>query len=52
MGVRKLLFYKEGVGTPFIGDVIEHEGKSWLVPDSAFRENRQGPLKILVAFAP
>lgn len=33
MGVRTILFYKEGTGTPFIGHVIEHEGKSWLVPE-------------------
>jgi hypothetical protein len=33
MAVRKILFQKEETGGLFKGDVIEYEGKSWLVPE-------------------
>jgi hypothetical protein len=33
MAVRKIGFLKADSGQLFIGDVIEHEGKLWLVPE-------------------
>lgn len=33
MAVRKILFMKEDDGSLFVGDVIEHEQKLWLVPE-------------------
>jgi len=33
MAVRKVLFLKEDGGALFLGDVIEYEGKLWLVPE-------------------
>ena len=33
MAVRKVVFMKADGGSLFLGDVIEHEGKLWLVPE-------------------
>ena len=33
MAVRKALYVRKDDDKAFIGDVIEHEGKSWLVPE-------------------